>query len=326
MKKIYICLPVHDEEKNLENCVSSINKSIKLIPDYLVKIFICLNGCNDRSKEVAIHCKEKYSKLGIEIIKSRKGKLNAQEKVLSKIPNNRKIFFIDTDTEIDKKSIRIILDEFENHKYLLAVGAFPIAKKYFGYNLWKKFLNNILNIRSRHPMGEISKLNVKDYHGLAKTNPQKVNTSKEHELKSKIFFHGRAFAISSKKYWNKPSKNKKVVGDDSYLSDYIIYHYGKNRIRIRYDAIVYFNPFISLKEHYRTYKRIYFDLKNLKENYPEFKEIRNHSELMLDKEYVRDQSVLIRFYFLCFSLIRKIEKLFFRISLEKNPYKIWKKF
>ncbi len=325
MKEIYFCLPVHNEEKNLKKCIISIENAIKIIPHYHIKTFICLNDCKDKSKEVAFYCKKKYPSLNIKILKSKKGKLNAQEKVLSYIPPNKILFFIDSDTEINNKSLNIILKEFEKHKKLLAVGAFPLAKKYSGFNLWKKFLDNILNIRSRHPMSEISKLNVEKYHHLTKIDTQKINTSKKHELKSKIFFHGRMFALRSKKYWNKPSKNKKVVGDDSYLPDYIIYNYGKNRIRIRYDAMVYFNPFVSLKKHYIAYKRIYFDLKNLKENFPEFKDIREHSELILDKDYVKNQNILTRFYFSTFGLIRKIEKLLFRFSLEKDPHKIWKK-
>lgn len=325
MKEMYFCLPVHNEEKNLEKCIISIENAIKSNSNYLIKTFICLNDCNDNSKEVAFYCKQRYSTLNIKILKSKKGKLNAQEKVLSHIPLNKIVFFIDSDTEIDKNSIKIILKEFEKHRKLLAIGAFPIAKKYHGLNLWKRLLDNVLNVRSRHPMSEVSKLNVEEYHILVKIEPQKINTSKEHELKSKIFFHGRMFALRSKKYWNKPPKNKKVAGDDSYLPDYIIYNYGKNRIRIRYDAIVYFSPFVSLKKHYKTYKRIYFDLKNLKENFPKFKDIREHSELTLDKEYIKNQNFLTRFHFSCFGLIRKFEKLLFKLSLERDPHKIWKK-
>ncbi len=324
-KKIYFCLPTHNEEKGLESCVSSINNAMKSVPNCSAKTFVCLNDCNDASKEVATLCKQKYPNLNIKILKSKKGKLNAQERILSRIPFGRTVFFIDSDTEIDKKSVQVILKEFDKHHELLAVGAFPIAKKYKGFNPYKKILSNILNIRSRHPMSEISRLDVRDHHRLAETDPQNKNTSKEHELKSKIFFHGRMFALRSKKYWNKPSENNKVVGDDSYLPDHIIYHYGKNRIRIRYDAVVYFNPFVSIKKHYKTYKRIYFDLKNLKDNFPLFKEIRNHSELILDRDYIKKQNFSTRFYFSCFSLVKKLEKLFFRISLEKDPQKIWKK-
>ena len=174
-------------------------------------------------------------------------------------------------------------------------------------------------------MSEISKFDVENYHQLAKIDPQKINSSKKHELKSKIFFHGRMFSLRSKKYWNKPSNKKKVVGDDSYLPDYIISNYGKNRIRIRYNAIVYYNPFTSLRKHYKTYKRIYFDLKNLEKNYPNFEKIRKNSELVLDNHYIKKQNFSIKVYFFLFRLIRKLEKLLFKFSLERNPEKIWAK-
>ncbi|MBS3077022.1 glycosyltransferase family 2 protein [Candidatus Pacearchaeota archaeon] len=325
MREIYICLPVHNEEKYLEKCLISIVSSVKLIPDCQIKIFICLNDCHDGSEDVANMCKQKYFKLNIEVLRSKKGKLNAQEKMLSEIPSSKIVFFIDADTEVHKNSFQIIIKEFERHKELVAIGAFPVAKKYRGYNPWRRLLDNILNIRSRHPESEISKLEVFDYHKLAEIDSQKINTSKYHELRSKIFFHGRMFALRSKEYWNKPSEKKKIVGDDSYLPDYIIYNFGKNKIRIRYDAIIYFNPFTSLREHYRSYKRVYFDLKNLRENYPKFKEIREHSELILDKRYINGQNVLTRFYFFCFNLVRKVERLLFKISLNKDPQKIWKK-
>lgn len=131
------------------------------------------------------------------------------------------------------------------------------------------------------------------------------------------------FALRSKKYWSKPETSKKVVGDDSYLPDNIIYNYGKNRIR--YDAIVFFNPFVSLKNHYRSYKRIYFDLKNLKENFPDFSKIREHSALILNRAYIQNQNILTKFYFICFNLVRKFEKILFNISLEKDPNNIWTK-
>jgi len=319
---VYLCLAVYNEEKNLMNCISSINRAIKKIRPQ-VKTIICLNGCTDSSLRIAKECKQDYPFLNIRITKSVKGKLNAQKKMLSLIPKNKRTFFIDSDTEISEDSISIMLKELDKHKGLIAVGGFPIAKKYEGFNPWKKLLDNILNIRSRHPMCEISKLEVLNYHKLANLYPQRINTNKEHESKSKIFFHGRLFLLKSKKYWNMPPKSKKVVGDDSYLPDYIIYNYGKNRIRIRYDALVYFKPLISIKEHYRAYKRIYYDLKNLKDSSPEFSDIREHSVLILDKDYIIRQKVLERVKFAIFNCIRCIEKMLYKISFERDPKKIW---
>jgi len=304
VRTFYICLPVYNEEMNLENCLISIDKSLKNIKSFSVKTFICLNGCSDKSEKVALDCEQKYPFLNIEILKSNRGKLNAQKKIISKIPFNRKIFFIDSDTEVDKNSLSIILKEFDKHSELVAIGAFPIAKKYEGSNLWRYFLDKVLNIRSRHPMSEISRLNVEGYHKLAINDCQSKNTNKQHELKSKIFFHGRMFALRSKKYWSLPSKESNIVGDDSYLPDYIIYNYGKNRIRIRYDSMVYFKPFTSLIKHYKSYKRIYFDLRNLKSSIPKFEEIRAHSRLILDKNYIMSQN--LKNYIDCLWDARKI--------------------
>ena len=94
MREIYICLPVHNEEKYLEKCLISIVSSVKLIPDCQIKIFICLNDCHDGSEDVANMCKQKYFKLNIEVLRSKKGKLNAQEKMLSEIPSSKIVFFI----------------------------------------------------------------------------------------------------------------------------------------------------------------------------------------------------------------------------------------
>jgi glycosyltransferase involved in cell wall biosynthesis len=323
MKSIYLCLPVYNEEDNLERCLLSINEARKKIKNR-VRTLLCLNGCSDNSLRIAERCKSSLPDLDIQIIKSKKGKLNAQEKMVSMIPSKSKILFIDSDTEISPDSIRILLTEMNKNLELIIVGAFPVARNYEGSGLWKKMLDNILNVRSRHPQAEISKLGVTEYHQLAITDPQNINTNKEHESRSKIFFHGRMFLIRSKKYWNKPGEKKKVVGDDSHLADYITYHYGKNKIRIRYDAIVYFRPFISLREHYRAYKRIYFDLKNLKDNFPEFKNIREHSVLILDKDYIRNQHLKIRLTFRVHAGVRFLERFLYSLSYEKDPNKIWK--
>lgn len=324
MKRVYCCLPVHNEQEKLEKCILSFNIAAQNINNSIVTI-ICLNGCIDNSFNIAKKCQKMFPLLNIIIIKSKKGKLNAQKKMLSLIPKNYKVFFMDADTEIMENSLKILLNEMDHHKELIAVGGFPVAKKYNGKNIYKKFLDNILNIRSRHPMSEVSKLDVSDYHSLAILDPQYINTNVEHELKSKIFFHGRLFLLKSKKYWNYPLKNKGVVGDDSYIPDYIIYYYGKNRIRIRYDALIYFEPFTSLREHYNAYKRIYFDLKNLKENFPQFRDIREHSSLILNKEYIKEQPSLEKLKFLMYKLIRKIELFLYSFSDLKNPEEIWKK-
>jgi len=321
MGKIYFSIPVYNEEKNLSKFIRSLSESTKFLKNFK-ETFFCLNGCKDNSEKIIKENIKKFPHLNIKLLKSKKGKINAQKEIILHQKEGHPIFFLDADTKLKKNSIKIILKELNENKELIAVGGFPIAKKYSGKNLWKRFLDNILNIKSRHPMSEISKLNVEKYHALAISHPQNLNTRKEHELKSKIFFHGRIFCLRSKKYWDYPKK-KGIVGDDSYLPDYITYNYGKNKIRIRYDALTYYQPFLSLKKHYITYKRVYFDLKNLKKKYPKFKEIREHSALKLDWRYINSLKYSEKIKFYIFTLIRFFEKKIFELSLNKNPKKIW---
>ena len=321
--KLFFAIPVYNEENNLENCIKSLWKDSSSLK-YNLKTFICLNGCTDNSEEIAFNLQERYLKLNIEILKSKRGKLNAQEKIIKNINSKEDyIIFLDSDIEIKKGCIKKLISELNKHKKIMIVGAFPIAKTYEGKNLWKKIISEILNIRSKHPSWEKSKYDVKEYHPYALFYPQHKNTNKIHEIQSKIFFHGRMFALRSKLIWEKPSKKSGVVGDDTFLSDNTLYKYGNSSIRNRYDAIVYYKPFTSLIYHYRVYKRVYYDLKNLEEYFPKFKKIRKYSKLEINKNYLSKQNKKTKFLFYIYSIIRKIEKFLFRYSLEKDPAKIW---
>jgi hypothetical protein len=322
MNKLFVIIPIHNKEKNLNACIISLNKATIRIKKRL-KTFLVINDCSDNSYNLAVKCKSKYPSLNIEILNSMKGKLNAQEVAIKKINSDYPVLFIDADVVLKEDSIEILLKELKKFPRLIAIGSFPIAKYYQGNNIWKLFLDKILNIRSRYPLSEISALNVEKYHPYAICDPQIKNTSLSHELKSKIFFHGRMFLLRSKKYWSKP-KSEKIVGDDSYIPDYLIFNYGKDRIRNRYDSIVYYAPFTSLNEHFNAYKRIYFDLKNLKGIYPKFRNIRNHSQLILDRDYIKKQKFITRLLFFSYSLIRKIERFLYKFSINRDPTEIWR--
>ncbi len=324
MERINIAVAARNEEGSFEKLISSISKALKK-GNLVSNLYICLNGNFDNSEDFLKKLKGIYECkfLKIKILSSSPGKLFAQDKIIRCLKSNKElIFFLDADIELDENSLLNIVNEFRRHPDLIVVGGFPVARRYDGLNMWKVFLDNILNIRSRHPKSEISVYDVSKYHSHAILDPQKINTDRDHELRSKIFFHGRIFCLKSKKYW-RTSNNKKIVGDDSFLPDYIIHKYGPNRIRIRYDSIVYYCPYISIIEHYRTYKRIYFDLYNLKKYYPQFREIRNYSKLKLDWKYIRSQGIIVSINFSIFSIFRFIEGFLFKLSLERNPRDLW---
>ncbi len=322
-RKLYFAIPVYNEENNLKRCINSLYMDT-LSLDYNLKTFICLNGCTDDSKKIALDLQKKYSSLNIKILESKKGKLNAQEKIIKNIYSKKDyIIFLDADIEIKKGCIKKLILELDKHKKIMIVGAIPIAREYMGKNLWKKLISQILNIRSKHPYWEKSKYSVKEYHPYVLSDAQHKNTNPSHELQSKIFFHGRMFALRSILVWAKPSKKSGVVGDDTFLSDNTLYKYGKGSIRNRYDAMVYYKPFTSLLYHYRVYKRVYYDLKNLGNSYPKFRKIRKLSKLEIDKNYFNNQNKKVKLVFYLYDLIRKIEKFLFKYSFEKDPAKIW---
>jgi len=242
--KLFFAIPVYNEENNLMNCIKSLSKDTSSL-NYSLKTFVCLNGCTDNSEKIALGLQRKYPQLNMTILKSKKGKLNAQEKIVKNINSKEDyIIFLDSDIEIKKGCIRKLISELNKHKQIMIVGAFPIAKSYRGKNLGKKIISQVLNIRSKHPAWEKSKYDVSDYHPYASSDPQYKNTSKTHETQSKIFFHGRMFALKSKMIWEKPPKKSEIVGDDTFLSDNTLYKYGKSSIRNRYDAVVYYKPYL----------------------------------------------------------------------------------
>jgi len=321
--KLFFAIPVYNEENNLRSCIESLSKDAFSL-NYSLKTFICLNGCTDNSERIALSLQKEYPKLNIIVLKSKKGKLNAQEKIVKNIDSEKDyVIFLDSDIEIKKGCIKKLISELNKHKEIMIVGAFPMAKSYKGKNLWKKIISQILNIRSKHSAWGRSKYDVSEYHPYALSDPQYKNTNKAHEVQSKIFFHGGMFALRSKSIWEKPSKESGVVGDDTFLSDNTLYKYGKSSIRNRYDAIIYYKPFTSLLFHYKVYKRGYYDLKNLEKYYAKFKKIRQDSKLEINKDYLDKQSKKTKIVFCIYSIIRKIEKFLFKYSLEKDPERIW---
>jgi glycosyltransferase involved in cell wall biosynthesis len=323
MKKLYFLIPVYNEEENLESCIHSLYKASFGTAKNL-KCFLCLNGCIDGSKEIALRLQKKYSSLNIQILECEKGKLNAQQKMLEKIKSKKSyLFFLDADIGLEPSSVNKMIEELDKHKKIMIVGAHPIARKYSGGRIWKKFLSNILNVRSGYPMVQKSRFDVSKYHPYVVSGSFNGNISPEQELQSKIFFHGRMFAVRFKDLWSRPNKNSGVVGDDTFLSDLILYKYGPGSIRIRYDAIVYYKPFISLLYHYKVYKRVHYDLKNLERFYPKFSNIRRLSKLEIDKKFLKKQALKVQLFVYSFELIRKIENFIFEFSLVRDPSKIW---
>ncbi len=323
MNRYYLAIPAYNEEQTIGNCLESLEKARKLaLPKFnLEKTYICLNGCTDQTKRVVEKYRQKLLELKIEILNSPKGMNRALNKIINSVPNNfYPIIKVDADVLVKEKAFLILLTELEKHPGLQIVGGQPEALPFRGKNFYKKFLTNILDIRSRWPYSQISANDVSEFHRITEIDPQ-ASVPPGFEKKSRIYFHGRFYALKNKIVWDVPEDR---IGDDTYLTLSVYKRFGPNSIRIRYDAIVYYQPTVSLIQHWKTYKRIHYDVKTLMtlSNFRALEKIKNLEKVKLDWSYIKTLSVKVQFYFLCYSIIKFIEKLLFKFSSQYSE-KLW---
>lgn len=308
MRGFVVIVPAYNEERSIRQCIEGILEAAIRCDDsfYLVKILICLNGCTDNTERVVTGISDK-NRL-IKVIKSPKGYVTAINTLIQEVQENFPGFYIikiDADSQPEENSFLILLEELEKHKDLIIAGGHPIprlGKSSFG----SKLLCNILYVRSIYPMSEISRKNVVQYHPYAKSNPQPKVTISWEEC-SKIYFHGRFWALRDAKMWILPEFQ---IGDDVYVAAHLINKFGKAAIRVRYDANCFFIPAHNLLHHWKTYKRIYTDIRKLK-RYPELIWYINESKTKLDWQYITGLSISKITIFFLYAVIVFLEKITF---------------
>lgn len=314
-KKYYIIIPAYNEEKTIGKCFDSILGVVsKAKPKFcLEQTFVCINGCTDETERVVKKYQQSYPNLKIKILHSPKGMVRALCKIIDSIPSSLlPIIKLDADTVVDPKSFQILLKELEKHTELQIVGGQPVAFSYQGKNLYKKFLANVLDVRSRHPMSQVAAHDVTKFHRVAENDPQST-IPPSYEKQSRIYFHGRFYVLRNKHIWRVPPDR---IGDDTYLALDIYKHFGPDSIRIRYDALCYYYPSTSIISHWKAYKRIFCDTYTLF-RLPEFRDMKDFislEQVKLDWGYINKLPIKLRFYFFCYSAIKGIENILFKIS------------
>lgn len=324
-KSYFIAIPAYNEEKTIRPCLEAINEAKNWCKDKfrLLKTIVCLNGCTDNTFSVVDQVKTELPSLNINILESQKRGMNyALNTIFANIDLiGCPVVKIDADAIVERDSLEIILREFQKHPELKVVGGHPIARKYKEKNIYKKLLSNILDIRSRFPESQVAVKNVAEFHELAKKDPQLVLTP-GFEEKSRIYFHGRFYALKDKTIWSVPGNR---IGDDTYLTLDVYKKYGKDSMRIRYDANCYYHPSTSLKRHWKVYKRIFLDTYSLF-RLPEFSELGDvigKEAVRLDWIYINKKPLKIRLYFVLYWIIKKLESLLFRLSSKQYNRELW---
>lgn len=329
----YIVYAAYNEERNLLGSFLATKKSIEHYRNkhggrVIARFLICHNGCTDDTPRIAEEIKKEYSCdfLKIDVISSAKGKVRSQAKSIEYIRRREKgagppVIFIDADTYPAPASIDKMLEQFAKHPKLKAVGVCPRPLPHRGLNPYRKFLDHFLNCRAYFPMSEIACRYAPEFHPYAETDEQEIGA--DFEKRSKIYFHGRCFALRGADIWDIPAD---CTVDDTFLDRSINYRFGPGSIRMLYDVNVYYQPYISFWYFHRVYYRIYRDLNYIRAKYPKFNTCREFSKTKLDWPYIFRLPVYWQAIFILYQVMRRFSHWLYKkdyVLRDVEIEKIW---
>ena len=317
MPDLYYCVSAYNEENNIVRCLSSLNQQDHNLD---LETIVCINGCTDNTEKEVIESRDRFPRLNIRIIHSKKGKAHAQNALVRSVKETDvPLVFVDADVTLDKNCIRILFEDMKEIEKLVVVGAWSVPKKPDNLTLWENFLYRILHMRAFYPEAEVSVNDVSAYKDYAHKRPQPT-ISPESEMRSKIYFHGRTFMIRNSSFFHLPEDDN--TADDTFLPNYIHTRYGLGTIRIRFDAIVYYKPYLSLREHYKAYRRVFWDLDNIDKK-GEFKESRKMEKTKINWKYILSQAPLVTLEFIAYASIAFGEETLYRLLPKKTLSEVW---
>jgi len=315
---LYYCIAAYNEEDNIGKCLDSLVEQ-EFVGD--LETIICLNGCTDKTQSKVEEAKQKYSQLNISAIHSAKGLAFAQNAIVDYVRNrNVPLLFADADVTLDTKCVDILYDELRRVEQLIVVGSWPVPEKPVNMNLWEKFLFHTLHVRAHYPESEVSVHDVSAFKSFVKDNLQPA-VSEEFETRSKTYFHGRAFMVRNADFFNIPPRAD--VCDDTYMPNLIHTEYGPGTIRTRYDALSFYKPYLSLREHFKIYRRIFLDLRHLDRTNEQFKSSREMEQTKLDWQHIFSQGVPTILKFVAYATITGCEDLCYRVLPKKGLADMW---
>jgi len=230
------------------------------------------------------------------------------------------LLFVDADVTLEQRCVGILYDEIKSNDKLIVVGAWPVPKKTEKMSLWENLMYNVLHARALHPEAEVAVTDVTYFKSYVHSRPQPV-VSPEFELRSKIYFHGRTFMMRGAEFFDMPEDPD--ICDDTFLPNMIHTKHGPATIRTRYDANVYYMPYLSLLEHFRIYRRIFSDLKRL-ETHKEFSQSRMFEKTKLDWRFIISQGPQVVLCFVAYSMIHHGEKLCYILMPTRTLSELWR--
>lgn len=150
IKSITVGIPTYNGELTLLETLSSIQISLKKLPDNVKKeIFICLDHCTDNSMDVVkkfILTNKSKNEIKVFVNPGRKGKSSALNYMFYE-SKSQLVCFVDDDVILDNECLLNLIREFIRNKNLRYVYANWIRKPYTGKNLWNKFWHYIFGVK-----------------------------------------------------------------------------------------------------------------------------------------------------------------------------------
>ena len=317
MPDLYYCIAAYNEKNNIVDCLSSLNQQSHNLD---LETIVCLNGCTDDTERAVLMSQERFPRLNTRIIHSKKGKAYAQNALVKSVTKDDvPLVFVDADVTLDADCIKILFEDMKEIEKLVVVGAWPVPMKPDNLTMWETFLYRILHMRAFYPKAEISVNDVSAYKDYARERPQPTMDPKS-EMRSKVYFHGRTFMMRNSSFFYLPEDVN--TADDTFLPNFIHTRYGPGTIRTRFDAIAYYKPYLSLRDHYKMYRRVFCDLDNIDKK-EEFRESRKMEETRINWKHILSQGPLITLEFMTYVSIAFGEEAIYRLLPKKTLSEVW---
>lgn len=310
-------IAIYNESARIIRCLNQLRQALAPFEAHL---YLCFNGCTDDSREKTEQWLRENPFAVYHLLQSEKGKTIAQRAIIVHIQRDGHggdpVVFLDADVWPEQDCFLTLYEQLFRIDCLLAVGALTIPEC-----IHHSIAFHVLNIRNLYPLSEVSIYDVSDYKWYTDEYPQK-GLDPTWERRNKIYFHGRCFMLKRAELFLLPADTR--ISDDTYLPNMLHLKYGPGVIRNIFSARVYYKPYESLIQHWRTYWRIYNDKKYLDATYPQFHFIRQNECTILDLEYIKTLPQRVQVCFGLYWIITRIEQLSYRLLPEVDARKIWK--
>jgi len=315
---LYYAVSAFNEEATILPCLRSLATQTT---DSKVETLVCIDGSTDQTEERVLDAQRQFKKLNIRLVSSGNGKSVAQNSMVRSVDDrSAPIVFVDGDVVLDPVCVKLLERDVRSIPKLIVVGAWPIPYWREDFSVWQQFLFEVLHARALHPQAETAVHDVSDFKWYWQLNPQ-TRVSPEFERRSKTYFHARTFLLRGSEYFDLPDDAN--YADDTFIANRLHTRYGPGVIRTRYDAIAYYRPYLSIRQHFNAYRRIYADLRRI-DQIGAFGKSRRLEATKLDWKYIRSCGLRAWIDFSMYVLIRQAERALFRLLPVSTLANLWK--